>query len=131
MKEIKLELKPLIKKLEIFTKRGAMGEFSGEYKSVFKGRGLEFEEYRPYDSGHDDASKIDWKASLRAWKHRMPTLTPSSRKLTPPKPSESNRNCGPIAASIPKPWCASCIFLKMALGTELKYALLSNPERMR
>lgn len=66
MKEIKLDLTPLIKKLEIFTKRGAMGEFSGEYKSVFKGRGLEFEEYRHYDPGHDDASKIDWKASLRA-----------------------------------------------------------------
>ncbi len=66
MKEIKLDLKPLIKKLDIFTKKGAMGEFTGEYKSIFKGRGLEFEEYRPYDSGHDDASKIDWRASLRA-----------------------------------------------------------------
>ncbi|MBW2980870.1 DUF58 domain-containing protein [Candidatus Woesearchaeota archaeon] len=66
MKEIKLELKPLIKKLEVFTKKGAMGEFTGEYKSIFKGRGMEFEEYRPYDPGHDDASKIDWKASLRA-----------------------------------------------------------------
>ena len=66
MKEIKLELRPLIKRLEIFTKRGAMGQFTGEYKSMFKGRGLEFEEYRPYDSGHDDASHIDWKASLRA-----------------------------------------------------------------
>ncbi|MBW2984577.1 DUF58 domain-containing protein [Candidatus Woesearchaeota archaeon] len=66
MKEIKLELRPLIKRLEIFTKRGAMGQFTGEYKSMFKGRGLEFEEYRPYDIGHDDASHIDWRASLRA-----------------------------------------------------------------
>jgi uncharacterized protein (DUF58 family) len=66
MKEIKLNLKPLLKKLDLVTKRGAMGEFTGEYKSMFKGRGLEFEEYRPYDSGHDDANEIDWKASLRA-----------------------------------------------------------------
>lgn len=66
MREIKLELRPLIKRLEIFTKRGAMGQFTGEYKSSFKGRGLEFEEYRPYDIGHDDASHIDWRASLRA-----------------------------------------------------------------
>ena len=38
----------------------------GEYKSVFKGVGLEFEEYRRYEAGHDDAKGIDWKASLRA-----------------------------------------------------------------
>jgi uncharacterized protein (DUF58 family) len=35
------------------------------YKSVFRGRGLEFESYRLY-TPDDDASLIDWKASLRA-----------------------------------------------------------------
>ncbi len=35
------------------------------YKSVFRGRGLEFESYRLYNP-EDDASLIDWKASLRA-----------------------------------------------------------------
>lgn len=35
------------------------------YKSVFRGRGLEFESYRIHGS-EDDASLIDWKASLRA-----------------------------------------------------------------
>jgi len=35
------------------------------YKSVFRGRGLEFESYRLYGDD-DDSSLIDWKASLRA-----------------------------------------------------------------
>jgi len=35
------------------------------YKSVFRGKGLEFESYRAYGVD-DDASMIDWKASLRA-----------------------------------------------------------------
>ncbi len=65
MKELKLNLKPLIKKLEIFSKKKAFGEFAGEYRSVFKGHGLEFEGYRQY-TVQDDANIIDWKASLRS-----------------------------------------------------------------
>jgi len=65
MLELRLNLKPLIKKLEIFTRKNVFGEFTGEYTSVFKGRGLEFEGYRTYTI-HDDSNLIDWKASLRA-----------------------------------------------------------------
>lgn len=65
MKELKLNLKPLIKKLDVVTKRNVLGEFAGEYRSVFKGRGLEFEGYRSYTAS-DDANLIDWRASLRA-----------------------------------------------------------------
>lgn len=35
------------------------------YKAIFRGRGLEFDSYRNFGPG-DDASFIDWKASLRA-----------------------------------------------------------------
>ncbi|MCR4285114.1 MAG: DUF58 domain-containing protein [archaeon] len=42
--------------------------FLGEYKSVFKGGGLEFLGYRNYNSSSDDASRIDWKASKRVGK---------------------------------------------------------------
>ncbi|HOW37020.1 MAG TPA: DUF58 domain-containing protein [Candidatus Pacearchaeota archaeon] len=35
------------------------------YKIIFRGRGLEFDSYRNYDTT-DDASSIDWKASKRA-----------------------------------------------------------------
>lgn len=65
MLQLKLNLTPLIKKLEVFTKKNVFGDFTGEYRSAFKGRGLEFEGYRVYTM-NDDASLIDWRASLRA-----------------------------------------------------------------
>jgi len=37
----------------------------GNWATIFKGRGLEFTGYRPYTYS-DDASLIDWKASLRS-----------------------------------------------------------------
>src|SRR6056297_1611562 len=35
------------------------------YKLIFRGKGLEFDGYRNYSQGDDDASMIDWKASNR------------------------------------------------------------------
>tara|TARA_Y100000310_G_C20495180_1_gene721177 strand:- start:44 stop:937 length:894 start_codon:yes stop_codon:yes gene_type:complete len=51
--------------LSVGTSRLVATKFVGGYKSVFKGRGLEFGGYRKYISG-DDASLIDWKVSARA-----------------------------------------------------------------
>ncbi|MEM2121314.1 MAG: DUF58 domain-containing protein [Candidatus Woesearchaeota archaeon] len=66
MYEFDVNLKPLLKKLEVFSKKDISGGgFTGGYTSVFKGRGLEFEGYREYTPA-DDASLIDWKASLRS-----------------------------------------------------------------
>ncbi|OIO62853.1 hypothetical protein COY26_05225 [Candidatus Woesearchaeota archaeon CG_4_10_14_0_2_um_filter_33_10] len=65
MEELKLNLKPLIKRLEVHTKRGLTSTLTGSYKSTFKGKGLDFVGYRPYDIG-DDANMIDWKATLRS-----------------------------------------------------------------
>jgi len=65
MEELKLNLKPLIKKLEVSTKRGFIDILTGSYKSSFKGKGLDFDGYRSYISG-DDANTIDWKATLRS-----------------------------------------------------------------
>ena len=65
MEELKLNLKPLIKRLEVSTKKGFTGILTGSYKSTFKGKGLDFEGYRDYDVG-DDANLIDWKATLRS-----------------------------------------------------------------
>jgi uncharacterized protein (DUF58 family) len=38
--------------------------FSGEYHSIFKGRGMEFAEVRPYQPG-DDIRSMDWKVTAR------------------------------------------------------------------
>ncbi len=37
---------------------------AGQYKSVFRGTGMEFEEVREYSQG-DDVKSIDWKVSAR------------------------------------------------------------------
>jgi len=67
MKSIKLDLAPSIKKLQFFTKKFLEGEYSGEYRSLHKRKGIEFEDYKRFVPG-DDASMIDWKASLRSRK---------------------------------------------------------------
>lgn len=62
-----MESKHLLKKLKILTLRSssiADAMRSGSYRSVFKGRGFEFEEVRPYFYG-DDARSIDWNVSAR------------------------------------------------------------------
>lgn len=59
--------KEIIKKirlLDIRTKRLVKDIFSGEYHSVFKGRGMEFSEVREYTIG-DDIRNIDWNVTAR------------------------------------------------------------------
>ncbi|MBU1101459.1 MAG: DUF58 domain-containing protein [Bacteroidetes bacterium] len=58
------ELLKQVRQIEIRT-RGIVNEvFSGEYHSVFKGRGMEFSEVREYQIG-DDIRSIDWNVSAR------------------------------------------------------------------
>jgi len=54
-----------VRRIEIST-RGLVNEvFSGEYHSVFKGRGMSFAEVREYQYG-DDIRNIDWNVTARA-----------------------------------------------------------------
>lgn len=66
MKEFKVNVTPMIKRLEVISRKGISGMLSGEFRSVFKGRGLEFQGYRNYNAAEDDSKHIDWKASLRS-----------------------------------------------------------------
>jgi uncharacterized protein (DUF58 family) len=53
-----------VRRIEIST-RGLVNEvFSGEYHSVFKGRGMSFAEVREYQFG-DDIRSIDWNVTAR------------------------------------------------------------------
>lgn len=65
MRELKIDLTKGIKQLEVITKGLVTTSLVGQYKSVFKGKGLEFADFREY-APDDDASMIDWKASARA-----------------------------------------------------------------
>jgi uncharacterized protein (DUF58 family) len=65
MKQLKLNLKPMVKKFEIFARKDTISELGGNYKSLFKGKGLDFSGYRDY-TNTDNSDDIDWKASLRS-----------------------------------------------------------------
>jgi len=58
------ELVAKIRRIEIRTKRLVNDVFGGEYHSVFKGQGMEFEEVREYFPG-DDIRLIDWNVTAR------------------------------------------------------------------
>jgi uncharacterized protein (DUF58 family) len=53
-----------IRRLEIRTGRIVNEIFAGQYESVFKGRGMEFDEVREYFPG-DDIRAIDWNVTAR------------------------------------------------------------------
>jgi hypothetical protein len=62
---ISKELLSKIKKIQIKTDRMASEILSGEYKSAFKGTGLNFDAIRDYQVG-DDLRLIDWKVTARS-----------------------------------------------------------------
>ncbi|MCI4624895.1 MAG: DUF58 domain-containing protein [Candidatus Magnetoovum sp. WYHC-5] len=53
-----------IKRIQVKTSRLVTEAFSGQYHSVFKGRGMEFDEVRTYQPG-DDIRLIDWNVTAR------------------------------------------------------------------
>lgn len=58
------ELAKKIRYIQIYTSKAVNDTLAGEYESVFKGRGMEFEEVRGYQVG-DDVKNIDWNVTAR------------------------------------------------------------------
>ena len=58
------ELFERVRAIEIKARRLVNDLFLGEYAAVFRGRGLEFDELRPYVPG-DDVRSLDWNAMAR------------------------------------------------------------------
>jgi uncharacterized protein (DUF58 family) len=54
-----------VKRLELDLNKKVTSYLLGNYASTFKGRGLEFEEVRPFQQG-DDPRSIDWNVTARA-----------------------------------------------------------------
>jgi len=74
------ELLKQVRQIEIKTKGVVNEVFSGEYHSVFKGRGMEFSEVREYQIG-DDIRSIDWNVSAR-FGHPFIKVFEEERELT-------------------------------------------------
>jgi uncharacterized protein (DUF58 family) len=74
------ELLKKVRTIEIRTKGLVNQIFSGEYHSVFKGRGMTFSEVREYQFG-DDIRLIDWNVSAR-FNHPYIKVFEEERELT-------------------------------------------------
>jgi len=64
MGEVSRDLLRQIRKIEIVTRRLVDQQMAGQYHSVFKGRGMSFDEVRAYAPG-DEPRFIDWNVTAR------------------------------------------------------------------
>jgi len=58
------EILKKIRRIQITTSRMVTDVFAGQYHSVFKGKGMEFDEVREYLPG-DEIRSIDWNVTAR------------------------------------------------------------------
>ena len=70
-----------IRRLSLQAGRRVDGLFAGGYRSAFRGRGMEFEEVRPYVPG-DDVRHIDWNVTARAGGKPFVKVYDEERELT-------------------------------------------------
>ncbi len=56
-----------VRAIQIMSTRAVDASFAGQYESVFKGRGMQFDEVREYQPG-DDIRDIDWNVTARTGK---------------------------------------------------------------
>ena len=61
---IPAEIAGAVRRLEIAARRAVKDDLAGDYHSVFKGRGMDFQDVRAYQPG-DDPRVIDWNVSAR------------------------------------------------------------------
>src|SRR6202167_344742 len=69
-----------MRQLEIRTRRMVNDSLAGEYHSVFKGRGMDFDEVREYSPG-DEVRTIDWNVTARSGRAFVEKVT-EGRELT-------------------------------------------------
>jgi len=74
------ELLKQVKGIALRTRGVVDSLFSGEFRSVFRGQGMEFAEVRAYEQG-DDFRAIDWNVSARLGSPYVKTFT-EERELT-------------------------------------------------
>lgn len=59
------EITKQVKRIEITTRKKTASQLAGQYKSRFRGQGMQFSDFRVYQFG-DDIRHIDWRASAKS-----------------------------------------------------------------
>ena len=75
------KLKDMLKKvrqIEIRTNKHVSDALAGAYHSIFKGRGMDFEEAREYQPG-DEIRSIDWNVTARTGKAHVKKIPRRAR----------------------------------------------------
>ncbi|MCK5580957.1 MAG: DUF58 domain-containing protein [Candidatus Omnitrophica bacterium] len=80
-----------VRRIQITTSRLVTDVFAGQYHSVFKGRGMEFDEVREYQIG-DDVRTIDWNVTARTGKAHVKKFV-EERELTVMLLVDVSRSC--------------------------------------
>lgn len=80
MPAVSAEILQQVKAIELRTRGLVTSLFAGEYRSLFRGQGMEFAEVRAYEHG-DDFRAIDWNVSARLASPYVKTFT-EERELT-------------------------------------------------
>ena len=84
-------------RLYIHAHRAVRGLIEGEYRSVFHGRSMDFDDLRPYVPG-DEFKDIDWKATAR-YGSPLTKRYIASRKHTVVLVVDTGRDMAALAAS--------------------------------
>lgn len=74
------ELESKVRHIQVQSRKAVLEMLAGEYRSSFKGMGIEFENVREYQHG-DDVRSIDWNVTARTGKPHVKTFM-EERELT-------------------------------------------------
>ena len=74
------ELESKVRHIQIYSRKAVLEMLAGEYRSSFKGMGIEFEDVREYQHG-DDVRSIDWNVTARTGRPYVKTFM-EERELT-------------------------------------------------
>ena len=85
------EILKQIRRIQITTSRMVSDVFAGQYHSVFKGRGMEFDEVREYFPG-DDIRSIDWNVTARTGQPHVKKFV-EERELTVMLLLDASQSC--------------------------------------
>ena len=66
--------------VNLYTRRKSSNILEGDFRSVFRGRSLEFDDLKEYDFG-DNVHDIDWKSSSRTGKTLIRRYVAEKKRL--------------------------------------------------